>query len=304
MKQPAGRYHYAPSRRRWGQNFLRDRSVAERIVAAIAPGPGDFFLEIGPGEGVLTVPLAEAAASVVAVEIDPLMASLLREGPARRCPTLHILEADALEVGPEQVLELLGHSPNAGQKLRLAGNLPFNVSVPLIRRWMDRLDRVADMTFMVQREVAQRMTAAPGEPAYGFLSLLVQLHCEARPLLEVKRIAFRPRPNVDATVVRLEPREGPELPAKERSWLLEVISLAFRSRRKTLFNNLRGDTRFTGMDGPLENLLRGQGLDRNRRGETLPLEAFIDLARELAPLAAPTAGGIGNDAEEEEKDQD
>jgi 16S rRNA (adenine1518-N6/adenine1519-N6)-dimethyltransferase len=143
---------------------------------------------------------------------------------------------------------------------------------------------------MVQREVAQRMTASPGSSAYGFLSLLVQLHCRARTLLQVKREAFRPRPNVDATVVRLDPREGPLPAGDERNWLLEVISIAFRSRRKTLFNNLRGDKRFAGKDDPLEELLRGQGIDRSCRGEALPLETFINLARVLSTLAAPTAG--------------
>ncbi len=285
MKQVAGRYHYGPSRRRWGQNFLRDRAAAERIVSAIGPRPGDLFLEIGPGEGVLTEQLAGRSAQIVAVEIDPLLASILREGLGRRFPSLRVLEADALEVGPQEVLDLLGLQPEGGQKLRLAGNLPFNISVPLVRRWMDHLPLVQDMTFMVQREVAQRMTARPSSAAYGFLSLVVQLDCSVTPLLDVGRDAFRPKPNVDATVIRLSPREGRSMSGEQRRWLLEVVSAAFRSRRKTLFNNLRADRRFAGKDKTLTALFLKLDLARDRRGETLDLEEFTALARELAPLA-------------------
>lgn len=285
MKQAEGRYHYAPSRRRWGQNFLRDREAAARIIAAIGPRPGDLFLEIGPGEGVLTEPLAGQTAGVAAVEIDPLLAALLREGPARRCPNLRVLEADALKVGPQEVLTLLGQQPEGGRKLRLVGNLPFNISVPLVRHWMGHLPQVEDMTFMVQREVAERMTARPSTGAYGFLSLVVQLGCSVEQLLEVGRKAFRPKPNVDASVIRLCPRGGPALPVDQRRWLLEVVSIAFRSRRKTLFNNLRADGRLAGKDETLTALFHRLDLDRNRRGETLGLEEFTALARELAPLA-------------------
>ncbi len=285
MKQAAGRYHYAPSRRRWGQNFLRDREAAERIVAAIDPCPGDLFLEIGPGEGVLTERLTERSAGVVAVEIDPLLAAILREGLASRRPNLKILETDALEVGPREVLELLGQPPEGGPQLRLAGNLPFNISIPLVRHWLEHLPRVQDMTFMVQREVAQRMTARPSTSAYGFLSLAVQLNCSVTPLLEIRRDAFRPKPNVDASVIRLRPLDVPVVPAHQQPWLLEVVSIAFRSRRKTLFNNLRADSRFAGEEDRLTALFQRLDLARDRRGETLGLEEFASLARELAPPA-------------------
>jgi 16S rRNA (adenine1518-N6/adenine1519-N6)-dimethyltransferase len=298
MKQAAGRYHYAPSRRRWGQNFLRDHTVADRIVSAIAPCPDDLFLEIGPGEGVLTERLAGLSAGVAAVEIDPLLASILREGMAKRHPNLKVLEADALKVGPEQVLELLGGS---SRKLRLAGNLPFNISVPLVRHWMAHLPHVKDMTFMVQREVAERMTARPSTSAYGFLSLLVQVHCAVKPLLDVRREAFRPKPNVDAAVVQLTPLETEPLLEGEQRWLLEVVSIAFRSRRKTLFNNLRGDRRFAGEEEKLSALLLRLGLARERRGETLDLDEFAELARELAPLAEADTAERGNDAKEKDK---
>jgi len=296
MKQAAGKYHYAPSRRRWGQNFLRDRTVADRIVSVIAPRADDLFLEIGPGDGVLTEQLADRSAGVVAVEIDPLLASILREGLAKRCPKLRVLEADALEVGPQEVMELLGCALEGGRKLRLAGNLPFNISVPLVRHWIEHLPLVEDMTFMVQREVAARMTARPSTSAYGFLSLLVQSSCAVRPLLDVRREAFRPKPNVDAAVIRLSPLEAAPLPDDERRWLLKVVSIAFSSRRKTLFNNLRGDQRFAGGDEQLSALLHRLELPRERRGETLTLEEFTVLARELAPLAKKDTAVRGNDA--------
>ncbi len=306
MKQAAGRYHFDPSRRRWGQNFLRDRTVADRIVAAIDPRGDDLFMEIGPGEGVLTERLAGRARGVAAVEIDPLLASILREGLVRRCPNLKILEADALEVTAEEVFDLLGQSAADGGMLRLVGNLPFNISVPLVRLWMDRLPLVRDMTFMVQREVAQRMTARPSTSEYGFLSLVVQLGCSVQPLLEVSREAFRPRPKVDASVIRLTPLEEPALTDEQRRRLLEVVSIAFRSRRKTLFNNLRADKRFGGEAEMLSELFQRLGLNRDRRGETLSLAEFTSLARELAPLEAGNGNdGVpkrndarGNDAEE------
>jgi 16S rRNA (adenine1518-N6/adenine1519-N6)-dimethyltransferase len=306
MKQAAGRYHFDPSRRRWGQNFLRDRTVADRIVAAIDPRGDDLFLEIGPGEGVLTERLAGRARGVAAVEIDPLLASILREGLARRYPKLKVLEADALKVTAEAVFDLLGQPAAGGGKLRLAGNLPFNVSVPLVRLWMDRLPLVRDMTFMVQREVARRMTARPSTSEYGFLSLVVQQGCSVRPLLEVSREAFRPRPRVDAAVVRLTPLEEPARTDDQRRGLLEVVSIAFRSRRKTLFNNLRADKRFAGDAELLSELFHQLGLDRDRRGETLSLEEFAALAAELALLEAGkrSDGALqrndarGNDAEE------
>jgi 16S rRNA (adenine1518-N6/adenine1519-N6)-dimethyltransferase len=218
------------------------------------------------------------------VEIDPLLAALLREGLARRCPNLRILEADALQVGPQEVLDLLGQPQAGGQQLRLAGNLPFNISVPLVRHWIDHLPSVRDMTFMVQREVARRMTARPSTAAYGYLSLVVQLSCSVTPLLEVGREAFRPKPNADASVVRLSPLDGPALPDDQRRWLLEVVSIAFRSRRKTLFNNLRADRRFAGKDDAVTDLFQRLELARDRRGESLDLEEFAALARELAPL--------------------
>lgn len=288
MKQAAGTYYYAHSRRRWGQNFLRDRGVAERIIAAIGPGPGDLFLEIGPGEGALTEGLVAGAEAVVAVEIDPLMASILREGLAKRCRNLVVLQADALETGPDEVLERLGRARGDGSRLRLAGNLPFNVSVPLVRRWTDRLPLVRDMTFMVQREVAERMMAQPSAPAYGYLSLAVQSSCTVEKVLDVGRGAFRPRPNVDATVVRLKPLERPAVPERDRPWVMEVVSAALRSRRKTLFNNLRADNRFAGPTTRLAEAFERVGLARERRGESLGLEEFAALARELARLPGTT----------------
>ena len=289
MKQAAGTYHYAPSRRRWGQNFLRDRGVADRILSAIAPGPGDLFLEIGPGEGALTEGLAAAAEAVAAVEIDPLMASILREGLAKRHRNLVVLQADALELGPEEILQHLGRDPGDGSRLRLAGNLPFNSSVPLVRRWIERLPLVWDMTFMVQLEVAERMLARPSTSAYGYLSLAVQLSCSVTQVLFVGRGAFKPMPNVDAAVVRLEPLAEPAVPERDRRWVLEVVSMAFRSRRKTLYNNLRADRRFAGSTDLLAEAFQRTGLARERRGESLALEEFAVLARELSTV--PGAAG-------------
>jgi 16S rRNA (adenine1518-N6/adenine1519-N6)-dimethyltransferase len=227
------------ARRRFGQHFLHDPGVLARLVAAIAPAQEDFFVEIGSGEGALTGPLLDKLARLEAIEIDRDLAS----GLAARFPpwklTVHC--ADALEFD-------FGRFP-AG--MRLAGNLPYNISTPLLFHLARYAHRVRDMHFMLQREVVERMVAAPSTAAYGRLSVALQARFAMKKLFKVSRGAFRPPPKVESAVVRMEPLAWP-LPIDE-----EILRKAFSARRKTLRNALPGiDFAALGIDPKLrpENL--------------------------------------------------
>ena len=205
------------ARRRFGQHFLHDRQVLARIVEAIAPRPGECIVEIGPGEGALTAPLLERARELHAIEVDRDLAARLREMPGL---TLH--EADALEFD-------FARFPSG---VRLVGNLPYNISTPLLFHVAGYADRVRDMYFMLQLEVVERMVAAPGTAAYGRLSVALQARFAMEKLFTVSRGAFRPAPKVESAVVRLVP-----LPR-----MLEIdpalLRQAFSARRKQLRNAL------------------------------------------------------------------
>jgi 16S rRNA (adenine1518-N6/adenine1519-N6)-dimethyltransferase len=248
-------------RKRFGQNFLRDASVIARIVAVIAPHPGDRLVEIGPGEGALTGPLLEAAGTLTAIELDRDLVAALRT----RFPPgsgLELIEGDALSF---DFRALAGDGP-----LRLVGNLPYNISTPLLFHLFDQHAAVADMHFMLQKEVVDRLAAAPGSKTYGRLSVMAQYACAVTPLLSVPPGAFRPPPKVDSTVVRLVPHAKPPVAVDDPERLRRLVTAAFAQRRKTLRNTLR--------DHIDAEAMRAAGVDPGRRAETLSLEEFAHLA--------------------------
>ena len=226
-------------RKRFGQHFLHEKRVVARLLDAIRPATDDFIVEIGPGEGVLTAALLEKLPSLEAVEIDrDLAASLAAAFPPPRL-TVHC--ADALEFD-------FGRFP---QGMRLVGNLPYNVSTPLLFHLARYAPRLRDMHFMLQLEVVERMVAAPSTPAYGRLSVSLQSRFRMKKLFNVSRGAFRPPPKVESAVVRLEPREKPLLVDDD------LLRRAFSARRKTIRNALPGiDVAAAGIDPGLrpENL--------------------------------------------------
>jgi 16S rRNA (adenine1518-N6/adenine1519-N6)-dimethyltransferase len=226
-------------RKRFGQHFLHQKAVVARLIAAINPRPGDFVVEIGPGEGVLTAVLLEKLPTLEAVEIDrDLAASLAERFPPPRL-TAHC--ADALEFD-------FGRFPPG---TRLVGNLPYNVSTPLLFHLARYAQRVRDMHFMLQLEVVERMVAAPSTPAYGRLSVSLQSRFRMKKLFTVSRGAFRPPPKVESAVVRLEPLQEP-LRVDD-----DLLRRAFSARRKTIKNALPGiDLAAAGIDPGLrpENL--------------------------------------------------
>jgi 16S rRNA (adenine1518-N6/adenine1519-N6)-dimethyltransferase len=228
-------------RRRFGQNFLADQAVLAAIVAAIAPRPDDRMLEIGPGEGALTSRLLQHVRALVAIEIDRDLATALR----RRFPQLHLVEGDALaldldalerQVMSDETLSGLAREP--ARRWRVVGNLPYNISTPLLARLIAQAERVRDMHFLLQREVVDRLVASPGTKEWGRLSVYAQYHCDMQRLIDVGPEAFRPPPKVDSTFVRLTPRASPE-PLLDPNALDAVLRAGFQSRRKTLRNAMR-----------------------------------------------------------------
>jgi 16S rRNA (adenine1518-N6/adenine1519-N6)-dimethyltransferase len=245
-------------KKRFGQHFLTDRHYLARIVAAIAPRPDDPMVEIGPGTGLLTEELVRVVRHLHVVEIDRELAAALRgRFPADKV-TVH--EADALE------FDFAALPPG----LRVVGNLPYNVSTPILFRIASVAQRIADCTFMLQKEVVDRMVARPATADYGRLSVMLQYRFEMHGMLRVPPGAFTPPPKVDSAVVRMQPLGPERRRARDEDLFAKVVAAAFSQRRKTLRNALRA------LAG--EGAFEAAGIDPVRRGETLSVDEFISLA--------------------------
>jgi 16S rRNA (adenine1518-N6/adenine1519-N6)-dimethyltransferase len=251
-------------RKRFGQNFLHDPQVIQRIVDNIRPRAGQAMVEIGPGEGALTAELLPLLGQLDVVELDRDLIPLL-ETRLAGLGELRIHQADALKFDFCQL------SPGPAQ-LRVVGNLPYNISTPLLFHLLDMSHCIQDMHFMLQKEVVERITAQPGSGQYGRLSVMMQYHCQTEMLFTVGPGAFRPAPKVDSAIVRLTPHRQPPV-AVEVDRLAQLVSRAFAQRRKTLRNNLKGllDT----------SAIEAAGIDPGIRPERLSLEEFARLAEHL-----------------------
>jgi 16S rRNA (adenine1518-N6/adenine1519-N6)-dimethyltransferase len=257
-------------KRRFGQNFLVDRSVVERIVNAVAPTRAETIIEIGPGRGALTTHLIQNTGHVVAIEFDRDLVPQLR-AQFRDATNLEIIEADALALDFCDTIQM---APVA----RVVANLPYNIATAILQRLIEQRRCISDMTLMLQREVVDRITAAAGSSERGFLSVLVQAYCEAETLFDVAPQAFRPVPKVWSTVLRLRVRPRIAADVKDEGLLWKVVSAGFAQRRKTILNNLR--------DAPAEiqELLKRRGgasivlcdagIPPLRRAETFELEEW------------------------------
>lgn len=252
-------------RRRFGQNFLCDLGVIDQMVAAIQPQAGQSFLEIGPGQGALTRPLLDAGVQLHAIEIDRDLAGHLATWPHAQSQQLRITTDDALKHPIANLTELDPDSP-----LRIVGNLPYNLSTPLLFHLTDQLTSVADLHLLLQREVVERMAAQPGSGTYGRLSVMLQYRCQVIPVLAVPPEAFRPAPQVHSAFVRLLPLKDPPLPNVESQALAEVVKHAFGQRRKTLRNAL--SNLLTAAD------IMASGIDPATRAEQVDLLGFGQLA--------------------------
>ncbi|MCP5161372.1 MAG: 16S rRNA (adenine(1518)-N(6)/adenine(1519)-N(6))-dimethyltransferase RsmA [Hahellaceae bacterium] len=251
------------ARKRFGQNFLQDHGIIDKIVRGIAPKAGDNLVEIGPGLGALTeVLLEEGDGHLNVVELDRDLIPGLRV-KFFNYPGFTIHEADALKFDFNTLA-----TPE--RPLRLVGNLPYNISTPLIFHLLEHTRNIKDMHFMLQKEVVERLGAHPGDSNYGRLSIMAQYYCRVQPLFIVPPHAFKPQPKVDSAIVRLSPHAQLPWPTKDTYWLERVVKTAFAQRRKTLRNALG-----TLLDA---QSLKQLDVDPVRRPETLSLQEYVRLA--------------------------
>lgn len=254
------------ARKRFGQNFLNDQQVIDNIVTAIHPQDGDALVEIGPGLAALTLPIAEQVSKLHVVELDRDLATRLEQ---------HSVIGDKVEVHRSDALKFdfkeLSKTLNA--PLRVFGNLPYNISTPLIFHLLDAAETIQDMYFMLQKEVVDRMAAGPGSKTFGRLSVMVQQRCKVEPVLHVPPHAFTPAPKVESAVVKLTPYTTPPFPVKSLTTLNHVCHTAFHQRRKTLRNNLKKLMN--------EEQILALGLSPSARPETLAVSDFVAIANWL-----------------------
>ena len=255
-----------PAKKHLGQNFLHDRSVIDKIVQAIAPQPGDAIVEIGPGQGALTFPLLKKHGEVTAIEFDRDLHAPL-QAAAREHGTLHLIEGDVLGV---DFTALAAQLAPADGRIRLAGNLPYNLSSPILFHALEHAAAIRDMHFMLQKEVVERMAAGPGSKVYGRLSVMLQAYCTVTPLFVVPPGAFRPAPKVDSAVVRLLPKPVGCIDVQDRVRFANVVRAAFGQRRKTLRNALHGVAGIA--------LIEAAGLRPDARAEQVDVAGFVRLA--------------------------
>jgi 16S rRNA (adenine1518-N6/adenine1519-N6)-dimethyltransferase len=254
-----------------GQHFLRDGGIARSIVDLVAPTSRDLVVEIGPGEGALTAELARRAGHVTALEVDRDLAARLR---ARGLGRLEVLDADARTWDYAALVR-----PDGGRVL-VVGNLPYSVGKPILEALVTARTAIDEMALMLQREVAERLAAPPGNKVYGSLSVLTQLYCDVRLALRVPPDAFRPPPKVDSAVVHLRVLAGPRVPLRDERRFHAVVRAAFGQRRKMLANALAA-----GLSLPLEaarERATTAGIDPRRRAETLTIEEFAALTDSFA----------------------
>jgi len=269
-----------------GQNFLIDKNILQKIVDGAQVTEEDLVLEVGPGAGVLTQVLAKRAQKVVAVELDRSLLPILEETLAG-FPNVQIRQGDILKL---DLQELFACYP--GKKWKIVANLPYYITTPVIMRFLEEKLPVDSLVVMVQREVAERMVARPGGKDFGMLSVSVQYYTEPQIVTLVPRTVFIPPPEVGSAVVRLEVREKPPVEVPEEKDFFRLVKAAFGQRRKTLRNALQGGLGIPKED--LEKFLEKAKIDGSRRGETLSLEEFAQLARSLHELKITFQLSIGN----------
>ena len=244
-----------------GQNFLHDASYIGRIVQAIDPRPGDRVIEIGPGQGALTLPLLRRHGALTVIEFDRDLVGPLAD-MAAGVGELEIIHRDVLQVDFTALA--------AGTPFKLAGNLPYNISSPILFHALEHAAVVRDMVFMLQKEVVDRMGAPPGSKVYGRLSVMLQAYCQVQPLFVVPPGAFRPAPKVDSAVVRLVPRDPATVAIADRRRFEHVVRAAFGQRRKTLRNALR--------EVCTQQQFDAAGVSADARAEQVDVAGFIRLA--------------------------
>ena len=262
--------------KKFGQNFLIDRSVLSGIVEAGEVGPEDFVVEIGPGIGTMTQYLAESAGQVLAVEIDDKLIPVLQEtlGSYDNASVLHqdVLTVDFLEIAKEK---------NGGKPLKFVANLPYYITTPIVMQLLQNEIPFSSITVMVQKEVAERMQAQPGSKDYGALSVAVQYYTGPELNFIVGKGSFIPQPKVESAVITLKPKETPLNPAVKPEHMFTVVRAVFNQRRKTLLNALANGGVLGGNKEAISEALLAAGFEPSLRGEGLDLEGFAKLTEAL-----------------------
>lgn len=261
---------HAGAKKHLGQNFLHERGVIAKIVQAIDPQPGDALVEIGPGQGALTFPLLERHGALTAIEFDRDLHAPL-QAAARAHGDLRLIEGDVLGV---DFTSLAAELDAPGGRIRLVGNLPYNLSSPILFHALAHAGAIADMHFMLQKEVVERMAAAHGSKVYGRLTVMLQAFARVTPLFTVPPGAFRPAPKVDSAVVRLVPLPVAQVGIHDPALFAQIVRAAFGQRRKTLRNALKGLA-----DAPA---IESAGISADARAEQIPVAGFVHLANRLA----------------------
>ena len=263
--------HHITLQKKYGQNFIGDPALLERIATVCDWQPGDRALEIGPGAGTLTRAIAREAEEVLAVEIDRRLAPLLEE-PLADCANVHLVFTDALKADLDALMrDTLGWDG----RYKLIANLPYYITTPLIMHVLEDSEKVSELVIMVQKEVGERLCAAPGSKAYGAVTVMVQYAATVARAFDVGRHAFVPAPEVDSTILHLIPYEKRPIQAQSDAVLRRVVKAAFSQRRKTLRNSLSS----LGCDKALiKQALEAASIEDSRRAETLSVAEFVALA--------------------------
>ena len=258
--------------KKFGQNFLIDGHVLDKIIAGAGVTKDDMVLEIGPGIGTMTQYLAEAAGKVVAVEIDRNLLPILQE-TLEDYGNVKVIHADVLSLD----LEKLVQEENGGRPIKVVANLPYYITTPIIMALFEQHVPLANVTVMVQKEVAARMKSGPGSKDYGALSLAVQYYAEPYIVANVPCNCFMPRPNVDSAVIRLTRYEEPPVQVKDEKMLFKIIRASFNQRRKTLQNGLNNSSELNFTKDQIAAAIAEAGFSPSVRGEALTLEQFAKL---------------------------
>ncbi|RDY65962.1 16S rRNA (adenine(1518)-N(6)/adenine(1519)-N(6))-dimethyltransferase RsmA [Lysobacter soli] len=259
-----------PAKKHLGQHFLTDRGIIDSIVLAVDPRPGDRLVEIGPGQGAITFPLLDRHKELTVIEFDRDLIFPLTEA-ARAHGTLEVIHRDVLTV---DFTALARNAGDEGGQIRLVGNLPYNLSSPILFHALEHASAIRDMHFMLQKEVVDRMAAGPGSKVYGRLGVMLQAYCHVTPLFDVPPGAFRPPPKVDSAVVRLVPRAPESIGIDDHALYSAVVRDAFGQRRKTLRNALSNQCDAAAIEAA--------GVRPGARAEQIEVADFVRLANSLA----------------------
>jgi 16S rRNA (adenine1518-N6/adenine1519-N6)-dimethyltransferase len=264
----------AKAKKHLGQNFLHERTIIDKIVQAVNPKPGDRLVEIGPGQGAITFPLLDRHGALTVIEFDRDLIAPLTEA-ARAHGILTVIHRDVLQVDFSALAasEDNGNRTTFDHKIRLVGNLPYNLSSPILFHALEHAPAIEDMVFMLQKEVVDRMAAGPGSKVYGRLSVMLQAYCAVTPLFIVPPGAFRPAPKVDSAVVRLVPLSADRIDVRDRGLFARVVRDAFGQRRKTLRNALSKICD--------AGALEAAGISPQARAEQVAVADFVALSNSL-----------------------